>query len=315
MTGPRAGTWLGDAVAVIRDLGLTADEDIRKIAPMLGLEYTGGQQAGPAPEAAGPVHGTAAELPVPVPPPVSGPGVSRLRALAELALPPLEPVDAPPPRELTLGPDVMALPEEGDGTPPELPFRPLLRPGTAAGVAAALVRTWEPGSRIDERRAVDRLARGRPVREFPRRPRPSLRRGVQVLTDLGDAMDPYGRDQQSVVKLIQRVAGPRMTATGSFENCPSRGVWLLPRGAAVRGRPVLVLTDLGLGGPPVQPARASAAEWIRYARRAARAGSPVIALIPYPLGRVRGAARRRMAVVPWDRASVSAVQRARRQVT
>jgi hypothetical protein len=314
VTAPRAGTWLGDAAEVIRVLGLTDEEDVRKIAPMLGLAYAGEPERAREPDVI--PDTTPPDIPPETPATAAGTGsrVSRLRALAPLALPSLEPIDTQVSPEPGPEPAGLALPEEHE-TPAELPFRPLLPPRTAAGVAAALVRTWGPGSRIDEHRTVAELARGRPVRVLPRRPRPSLYRGAQVLVDQGEALDPYGRDQQAVVKLVQRVVGPRMTPVGTFENCPSRGIWLLPRSAAVRGRPVLVLTDLGLGGPQAQPDRASAAEWIRYARGAARAGSPVIALIPYPPGQARQAIRRRIAVAPWDRASVSAVQRARRRVS
>jgi hypothetical protein len=139
-------------------------------------------------------------------------------------------------------------------------------------------------------------------------------RGVQVLVDLAEAMDPYGRDQQHVIDLVQRVVGLESTTVGSFENCPSRGVWMLPRSAAV-GRPVLVLTDLGLGGPQVQPMRATVGEWRRYARGVARAGSSVIALVPYPMDRARRAVSRSIAVIPWDRPSVSMVQQARRRAS
>jgi hypothetical protein len=218
--------------------------------------------------------------------------------------------------DLPVEPDAPVLAEENpDVTPPPLPFRPLLRPRTAAGVVAAAVRTWGPGSRIDERRTVAELARGRPIRKFPRRPLLSVYRGVQVLVDQGEAMEPYGRDQLHVVDVISRVVGPEATTVGSFENCPSRGVWMLPRVGVVPGRPVVVLTDLGLGGPQVQPVRASATEWCRYAVGLARAGSPVIAFVPYSVDRAYRMVSRRIAVVLWDRASISAAQRARRRAS
>jgi len=281
---------------------------------MLGLELAEPEAApSPLPRA---VEPTPDEPTGPASATATGPRATRLRNLAPLALPPLEPDSTQPLPEPGPESGAPALPEENDDEPPPaLPFRPLLPPRTAASVVAAAVRTWGPGSRIDERRTVDKLARGHPIREFPRRPRLSLNRGVQVLVDLGDALDPYGRDQQYVVDLVQRTVGPEATTVGSFENCPSRGVWMLPRPATLRGRPVLVLTDLGLGGPLVQPARASVAEWCRYARARARAGSPVIALVPYPLDRAYRAASRRIAVVPWDRASISAVQNARRRAS
>ena len=313
MSMRRTGTWLGDVADVVRVLGLTAEDDIQKVAAMLGLVYAETAEAAPEPDTIADTVPDSSPVPAPAVP--GGPHVSRLRALAPLALPVLEPERTQPPDEpeTSAGP---VLPEENEnGVAAALPFRPLLRRRTAAGAAAALVQTWAPGSRIDERRAVAFLARRRPVRVLPRRPRLSLHRGVLVLADLSEALDPYGRDQQYVVALVQRVAGRHVAPAGSFENCPSRGVWLLPRSAAVPGRPVLLLTDLGLGGPQAQPARASTAEWVAYAHRVARAGSPAIALIPYPLDQVPAAIRRRMAVVRWDRASVSAVQRARRRVS
>ena len=117
------------------------------------------------------------------------------------------------------------------------------------------------------------------------------------------------------VELVRQVVGPEMTTIGYFENCPSRGVWMLPRAAAPPGRPVLVLTDLGLGGPPVQPLRASATEWGQYARDLRRAESPVIALVPYPLDRAHRAISRQIAVVQWDHATVSTARHARRRVS
>ena len=115
--------------------------------------------------------------------------------------------------------------------------------------------------------------------------------------------------------LVGRVVGQEATAVGNFENCPSRGTWMFRQTAGVRGRPVLVLTDLGLGGPQVQPMRASAAEWCRYAVGVARAESPVIALVPYSVDPAHRMVSRRIAVVPWDRASVSTAQRARRRAS
>ena len=309
---PRAGTWLGDAAEVIRALALTSYEDVRRIAPMLGLEPSEREAPPPVPDLE-PADDSSAAGPS-GPAPAAATRATRLRDLSALALPRLEPAGTQPLREPA--PGGSALPEENqDDVLPTLPFRPLLRSRTAVGVLAATVRTWGPGSRIDERRAVAELARGRPIREFPRQPRLSMYRGVHVLVDLGEALEPYGRDQEYVVDLVQRVAGREATTVGSFENCPSRGVRMRPRYVTVRGRPVLVLTDLGLGGPPVQPARAPAAEWYRYARGAARAGSPVIALVPYPLDGAHRTLIRRIAVVSWDRASVSAVQQARRRAS
>jgi hypothetical protein len=316
VNGLRAGSWLGDAAEAFDALGLTSHDEARKIASMLGLEFAERPEIPAQPDVEPSAFIDAAEPTSPASTTVTESGITRLRNLSVLALPPLEPVGSQPPDEASTEQQAPVLSEDSRSeTLPSLPFRPLLRSRTAASVVTTAIRTWGPGSRIDERRTVAELARGRAIREFPRRPRLSVYRGVQVLVDLAEAMDPYGRDQQHVVDLVQRVVGREITMVGSFENCPSRGVWMLPRAAAVRGRPVLVLTDLGLGGPQVQPARASVDEWRRYARGLARAGSSVIALVPYPVDEARRVVGRRIATVPWDRASVSTVQQARRSAS
>ena len=77
----------------------------------------------------------------------------------------------------------------------------------------------------------------------------------------------------------------------------------------VRPRPILVVSDLGVGVPPLGDDAAPADEWLRFAARVRRAGCPLLTLSPYPAGRVPRRLARRLRVVLWDRTTTAAVAR------
>ena len=83
-------------------------------------------------------------------------------------------------------------------------------------------------------------------------------------------------------------------------------VWTWKRYAEQRplpaGRPLLAVTDLGLGGH--RAARAETARsWLEFADEVAAAGSRLVLLVPYPAARWPAVLRRSVAIVRWDRAT------------
>jgi hypothetical protein len=192
-------------------------------------------------------------------------------------------------------------------------FRPLwVRPLLAASLATQT--TW--GS-INVTLLVDTLARGRPVVRLPRLPTPSLHRGVQVLVDRGEGMQPFARDQDELVGTIRGVVGGDATAVLEFRGCPTWGagtgpVWdwgpYTPPGPRT---PVLILSDLGIARHTACGERASVGEWLAFARGLARQPCPVIAFVPYPEDRWPRRIAREVVLVPWDRStSIQTVRRA-----
>jgi len=93
----------------------------------------------------------------------------------------------------------------------------------------------------------------------------------------------------------------------SFRDTPTRGA--LPEGRRrwqdyvppAAGTPVLAITDLGIGGPPVHPARARAGEWADFAAQLDRRESALVALVPYPRSRWPRWVGRTLTAIPWDR--------------
>lgn len=179
----------------------------------------------------------------------------------------------------------------------------LFEPRWTAGIIAAALATDIAGG-PDLTRAVAMMARGLALGVMPSIPRPSLRRGAQVLVDLGAGMEPFRGDQESFVTVLGRTLGDDRVEVLYFEDCPGRGAgtpgaaeWTAYR-APRSGVPVVLLTDLGLG-PAAGAARPR--EWRAFFDEVHAAGSPCIAFVPYPPERVPRLLRADVLVIRWDR--------------
>jgi hypothetical protein len=184
---------------------------------------------------------------------------------------------------------------------------PLLAPGRAGPILAAAVETRDLNGPVDVDRLVGTVARARPVQRLPRLALASLARGVQLLVDTGLGMEPFARDQQELAIELRRVVGRSGVTELHFRNCPTRGAgtgplwtWRDYRPPAP-GTPVLVLTDLGIGGPRISLQRSQAWEWRALATLLARRASPLVAFVPYPASRFPSGLAKSMTIVPWDR--------------
>ncbi|WP_434300358.1 hypothetical protein [Corallococcus exiguus] len=143
---------------------------------------------------------------------------------------------------------------------------------------------------------------------LPRRLRPTLAHGVQLLLDRSDAMLPFLRDVASLEEEISQLVGAG-TEVLHFVACPTRGCgrggrrrWK-PYGSERLPRPgtrVLCVTDLGIGMPPPGDAPALLEEWAEFIGRVRRAGGAVAALVPYPSERWPHGLEPAMQVFEWD---------------
>jgi hypothetical protein len=162
------------------------------------------------------------------------------------------------------------------------------------------------------------ISRATLLTELPRRSRPTLRRGVQVLVDTGDGMIPFDPDVQTLVERVRKSVGQGRTEVLSFTGTPLRGVnsgapeegkpWRPP----MRGTPLLILTDLGLGGPTMSSHRAYVAEWARFARSAHDAGCLPVVLVPYKPERWPRTLRDCLTLLHWERKTTAGIVRRRR---
>jgi hypothetical protein len=179
---------------------------------------------------------------------------------------------------------------------------PLFDPRWTRELLASLLATEVADGRLDEAAAIALIAAGRPLDPLPQLTRRSLRRGAQVLVDVGEGMEPFVDDAWDLVERIERIAGESNVYTYAFWDAPSRG--LAPDLDAYAPppplTPVLALTDAGIGGPSPRIERGRAAEWLALAERLAERGSPLILIVPYRRDRWPDALRR-LTLVEWDR--------------
>jgi hypothetical protein len=271
------------------------------IARLLGLRITA-----PVPVVVLPdVAPTAAPPPAPPadrPPPAPRPAPPLPGVIAGLR------VEPAPPRALPPWPGGAELPSEA--APLKAPVAPpLLNPRWARGVLTGALGTWVHEGDIDAPRAVELLLRRTPA-PLPRLPLRVLRRGAEVLVDRGPGMAPFAGDVDPLLDDLRLTLGPDRWSARVFRGDPRQVVdprtgHLRRFHPAERGRPILALTDLGLGeGDP--------SAWLSVADLARRHGCPLVALVPWPRSAWPRVLRQRIHLVCWDRPTTALQARQRR---
>jgi hypothetical protein len=170
--------------------------------------------------------------------------------------------------------------------------------------------TEVPEGRLDIARLVDLVARLEVPAEIPRLLCPTLRNGLQVLVDYGDAMMSFRDDQRRLVREVQDlVGGSAFFEVFLFRGTPAR--WSRPLitrrelptyALPPPGTPILALTDLGIGALAAGQPHVPPGEWLALTRSAETAGCPVTAFVPYRTERVPPALREALTIVHWHHA-------------
>ena len=130
--------------------------------------------------------------------------------------------------------------------------------------------------------------------------------GADVLLDMGEHMAMFSREQARLVQTMRRVLGRGMVSTFRFVGSPVRGVLGQSTSGfevyrpARQGWPVIVLTDLGIGGGA---AAASSSEWLEFSRLVRAGGCHLLALVPYPAARSSADLASSMHIIEWGRAT------------
>lgn len=210
------------------------------------------------------------------------------------------------------------LPEETAGAPPEAPMPdPLLEPRWTRAVLSGALATFSETGPLDVPRLVRGVARSVPWTAVPRRPWPTLARGVQVLVDRGESMLPFAADQDGLLEKLRAVVGKerlevlRFDRPGDKAGPGPRRTWksYFEHHRPRPGTAVLALTDLGIGASGLRPVRP--ADWRAFAEELRRLGAPLVALVPYDRKRWPEGLERVLTLLPWDRTtSVRTVRRA-----
>jgi hypothetical protein len=299
-----------DAVARMLHFGGSAEPGAARVSGAYGSTRSPERDAEP------PRPGRLPPLPPPAPAPARPPAPTGEGAFARVEV--RRPGgSAKPPAWARKGP-LLVPAEPAEGVPAPR-MEPLFAPPQRRGILAAALATQVEEGPLDVAEILAHLSALRPLRRIPRRPVPTLRRGVQLLVDHSPAMAPYAADAEALAREMAEVAGAPGMQVLAFSGSPTRGVfsalgeveaWRPPP----RGTPVAVVSELGIGGPLVGGERGTRREWLEVARRARVAGCPVVALVPFGPRRWDPALARAMTLVHWDRPTTAgAVRRALRR--
>ena len=184
----------------------------------------------------------------------------------------------------------------------------------------AILATDVSEGELDISEVIGRICALRPITDLPRRDVPTLRRGVQLLVDVGQGMDPYAQDRNPLVTYVRGIVPSDRVSVLYFVGCPTRGCGAGPRKTwhpwrpLSCGTPVVALTDLGIGGPIFDSERGRISEWLDFALRLKRLGNPLAALVPYSADRWPIPLTKVMLLLHWsERASARQVTHARRR--
>jgi hypothetical protein len=176
----------------------------------------------------------------------------------------------------------------------------------ARAALAASGAVLSAGRRLDIPRLVRRAARLRPLTPPPLVLELRTAPAVQLLIDQGEGMEPFGDDCAFLAAQLEDVAGRDRVERHWFVRTPLHGLdpdplletqslWKIPPGALV-----LVISDLGIGGPIGSPDRGSPREWLRVATEAIRHDGLLRVLTPFGPDHVPRGLATVADVVGWD---------------
>jgi hypothetical protein len=243
------------------------------------------------------------------------PSSARMGSRSKLTLVTRRGEQPSPPVWLAQVPAIEALDEPGVNPPTQPLFDRVRRRGL---LSSALATHVEEGD-LDMQRIVATVSAGQPLQYLPRLRVPTLRRGVQVLLDVGQGMDPFAEDQRGLVRALDDVLADDRLEVLRFAGCPTRGVrgesessyraWHPPP----HGVPLLAVTDLGIGGPMLDRERPTTGEWLAFTHRVREAGYDIVVFVPYEATRWPRRLQSTMNLIHWsERTTVGAVRRALR---
>lgn len=197
----------------------------------------------------------------------------------------------------------------------------LLEPEWARRIVGELMMTEAPLGDLDLPRIIHSLSEMREIRRIPRKSRPTLRLGAQVLLDRHPSMMVFYSDQSALRPVLAGIGGRGRTLLLRCDGFPPTSIseissarWR-PYEPPPPGTPVLILSDLGMARGAYPLSAEAEAAWDAFLAPLAATGNPLIALVPHPPTRYPLFICERICLVLWDRVTrPSDVRRARKAI-
>jgi type VI secretion system protein ImpC len=183
----------------------------------------------------------------------------------------------------------------------------LFEPKLQRAIVTRLAATWQSSGELDLAVVVRLIASSQPLRVVPRRRVATTRKGVRLLVDQSEAMQPFQQDVAELVRAFRRTVGSSRLRVEGFVGLPSRDVCLGLEWRAYRpdslGMSTVLISDLGLPPQTLMGLRTEIEDWRRFFAWELRAGNSPIVVVPRNMGSLPGDLRRQVRLVPWDRRS------------
>lgn len=285
----RGEIGLGDLVVALATLHADSDAHLRTLGRCLGLRGLSLRSQGTLKVAAAPRLRHRRAPPRPPEPRARGmillPPPAPLAPAEEYLDTSLEPLSAALRNDSPV-PDWHAEPSLVAAKAAAPPRDQLFPRRTASGVVGAAIATLTPGRQPDIDRLIGHIVSGRPFREVPRLATPTRSRGVQLLLDRNESMTPFFPDQMDLAQSFMQVAGaPRCEVFEFIEDPAAAFAYsVADRAIAWRpqpGRPVVVITDFGLGDSSGSTPGIPTQRWRRFASAMKRQRCPLLAVVPH----------------------------------
>lgn len=202
--------------------------------------------------------------------------------------------------------------ESAPAPPVELEVPPLFVPRWTRGIMSTALAVRTPTGQVDIREVVSEIARGRLLRTLPRLSAPTMAQSIEILVDVGHSMLPFAADQQNVIEAVRTVAGLDNVSVLKFTGSPLRGAgrdemleWPGYYSFPPSKTHVLLLSDLGIGRPPISGTSAGVEEWRQFGRELRRRQIACTAFVPYPSKRWPAGFIYEFRLVEWDRSTTA----------
>jgi hypothetical protein len=162
-------------------------------------------------------------------------------------------------------------------------FQPLFLDRWFQGIFSAVLGVGVPSPEIDFRKLERYVIEGEFFTQLPFKTRIKLIKGVHVLLDRSESMQPFWRDQTELISRLRGMLGAAMVWHSWFEYDPnaSRITWhtSMPRQLRME-TPLLLITDFGGGSDPIGAQTMNWEPWQPILELARCSRSRVFALIP-----------------------------------
>ncbi len=161
-------------------------------------------------------------------------------------------------------------------------FQPLFLDRWFQGIFTAVLGVKVLSSEIDFRKLERYVIEEEFFTQLPFKTRTKLVKGVYVLLDRSESMQPFWRDQAELIERLHRMLGAALVQFSWFEYDANsrRIIWPTPRQFRIE-TPVLLVTDFGRGKAAVAAQTMDWEPWQKLILEPAQSSrSPVFALIP-----------------------------------